>query len=220
MAATHFGYGVGAMIAPLLAEPFIGVPRNVTLTTENGTSAPQISFIDRIDIPYYIIGALSTCCAVITMVYYIHGRVTNIRSPHEVIKSTKKSFGEIFSYDACPTGSRLYSIIMMSLFLVYAILMSGGEETVKNFLYTFATENRIIPFTKEEASTLNSIFWLTFTVGRLVTVVACKYISLPTLVGVMVSSNLVNALVLGFFGWKVRWVLWVWTGKNIYYSKF
>ena len=221
IAAIHFGYGVGAILAPILAEPFIAEPAGNQTLAGNQTVIGNVTSSfgqgkdneDRIDIPYFLMGTVAIFWALVTLAFYIHSRITRMRSPYEVKSEKRKSFRQIFSFDACPTGSKVYSSILMPLILIYIMLVAGGEETIKNFLYTFATENTRIPFTKEEASTLNSIFWLTYTAGRLVTVIACKYIPLVTLVGLMVSANLVNAFVLGIWGWKIRWVLWVWTGE-------
>ena len=101
------------------------------------------------------------------------------------------------------------------LLFVFFIILVGGEDVNKSFVFTFATENKRIPFEKGDATALNSVFWFGLTAGRLAMAVACKFLSVPVIMGIVVAGNFVSSVVLGIWGLKIRWVIWAFIGKCI-----
>ncbi|ELU02944.1 hypothetical protein CAPTEDRAFT_222889 [Capitella teleta] len=67
--ALHFGFGIGAFIAPLLARPFIG-DNNTSNSTDDDTQDSPI------EIPYSISAVLCIAWFTIFLVFYIHTRLS------------------------------------------------------------------------------------------------------------------------------------------------
>ena len=180
MNAVHFGFGLGAILAPQLALPFLSpdakAGNSETSTSVNETSNQTESFTHIYDLnstgdtshgeseaqlvyPYTIIALIGIIFTIMMVVFYVVGppRGFPIRKP---VKSKV-----LFSPSSCAGGRLLYGLILFILLFLYFIQAVGGERAYGKFLFTYAVDSPLL-FTKRSAANLNSLFWACFVCGR------------------------------------------------------
>ena len=181
MNAVHFGFGLGAILAPQLALPFLSpdakAGNSETSTSVNETSNQTESFTHmfydlnstgdtlhgdseaQLVYPYTIIALIGIIFTIMMVVFYVVGppRGFPIRKP---VKSKV-----LFSPSSCAGGRLLYGLILFILLFLYFIQAVGGERAYGKFLFTYAVDSPL-NFTKRSAATLNSLFWACFVCGR------------------------------------------------------
>ena len=213
--ALHFGFGLGAFIAPMVAAPFLGDKTNATSPAGNGTILRSESYQEdggNIVIPWAIIGSMCLLWFILNTVFYIHTRITKAVSIYT--KETPKiSLRKMLSLHACVPGDKLFGVVMLCLLSINYVHFVGSERAYSSFLFTFATENKLIRLSKDGAATLNSVFWISFTFGRFWTILASKFVPIVILMAIVMSGNLVNGIVMGAAAWRVDIILWIFTGK-------
>ena len=224
--ALHFGFGLGAFIAPMVAAPFLGEKRNATspaengtiMHSENGTTIGNESYQEdggNIVIPWAIIGSMCLLWLILNTIFYIHTRLTKAVSKYTK-ETPKVSLRKMLSLHACVPGDKLFGVVMLCLLCYNYVHFVGSERAYSSFLFTFATENNIIRLSKDSAATLNSVFWISFTSGRFCAILASKFVPIIILMAILISGNLVNGIVMGAAAWRVDIILWIFTGKFLH----
>ena len=136
MSATHFGFGVGAIIAPQLAKNFLSpdaaengdgdiistVSTNVTTDIDDG----------EIEIPYTIVSALTVILGLLMFGFFIKGPPKGISE----IKGSKLSLEvllKMLSPSSCTSGDTIFGIVLFVLLFLYFIHAAGGEGAMSEY---------------------------------------------------------------------------------------
>ena len=180
MNAVHFGFGLGAILAPQLAMPFLSSDTKAAdsdiTTILNGTSTNQSKTLAavylntteptpreetdaRLVYPYTIIALIGIIFTVMMAVFYVVGPPSGFPA-RKPVKSKV-----LFSPSSCAGGRLLYGLMLFILLFVYFIQAVGGERAYGKFLFTYAVDGQL-NFTKRSAAILNSLFWACFVCGR------------------------------------------------------
>lgn len=203
--ALHFGFGIGAFIAPLLARPFIG-DNNTSNSTDDDTQDSPI------EIPYSISAVLCIAWFTIFLVFYIHTRLSKKSSEVQTEKlQIGSTWKKMLSPGSCTDGDTKFGVLFFVLLFFFYMSIVGGERAYGKFIYSYATDGEL-KLSSDDASVLNSLFWICFTCGRGVSIVAAKFIHPKLLLGVELVFNVVSCVVLAVWGGSVAEVLWVFTG--------
>ena len=111
--------------------------------------------------------------------------------------SQSKTFRDMFNPAACTGGRLWYAIQLLVILWFYFGNANGGERLIGGFIRSFAIDH--LNFASDEASYLNTSFWISFTVGRFGFFLAARWISIRKLVlvetcGISVTVVLMNIL--------------------------
>ena len=191
----HFGYGFGALIAPQIARPFLAPkPQDESfIITED---------LSRIEIPYAIVGSLIFLVSLFVLGFHIKGEP-------EGFVVTKRSLNllKMLSPGSCASGNVLFGSAMflcLSLFFVQAV---GGTRAYGNFLFAFAYESQLLD--KDRASLLQSVFWSSYTLARLLAIPVAKWVPLSAICVGDVCLAILSASLLALFASDYVIILWV-----------
>ena len=129
MSAAHFGFGVGAIIAPQLARNFLspGVsirPEDAVTTVATNTS----TVVDngRIEIPYGIVASLAFLLAAFLLVFFVHGPPEGFLERQDS-KLSVKAMTKMVSPSSCTRGDTFYGSVVFLLLFLYFIQSAGVE---------------------------------------------------------------------------------------------
>ena len=207
MNSLHFGFGLGALLAPQIARPFLGSEDNSTDTqTYDVTAAIEVRSTpeddSRIEIPYSIVGTFILCFALVVLLLYIKGPPKGypVRVHHTV-------FREMISPGSCTNGYKLYGAGLLICLYLYFIQAVGGERAYGKFLFSYATETNLL--NNDQATVLLSMFWLSFTTGRLLGIPLAKWVPLNAIIVGDIIGNIITAVVLAIFAIDNVTILWV-----------
>ncbi|KAK3577971.1 hypothetical protein CHS0354_008914 [Potamilus streckersoni] len=214
--AIHMGFGVGALLAPLLANPFLAV---VADDQKNGTSAGNITFGNAtehylketaVQYPFVIIAFLIIGSGIPFFVYQCfhikkHKTYSHINSEER----RKPSLKEMINPATYADGSLFYGCVMFSLLFVYYFMTVGGEQMFGNFVRSFAVDN--LHFSRDHASYLDTTFWACFTVGRFIGIVSSKFLSLRFLLITEVTLNFISVTTMDILATRGQSYLWGFT---------
>nr|XP_037275094.1 sodium-dependent glucose transporter 1-like isoform X2 [Rhipicephalus microplus]XP_037287950.1 sodium-dependent glucose transporter 1-like [Rhipicephalus microplus] len=147
----HLAFGVGAFIAPFVAEPFLSCNTSVTAnTTRHGgllIGADTLSREPQLPFAFGIVSGFIALVATSMFVVYLVDR-----------SDCKPSGGE--------QSSQPVNLVLVGLLGCYIMAYLGLECSYGQMLATFAVESDL-RMTKSEAAYLTSLYFLTFTVARI-----------------------------------------------------
>ncbi|XP_022648460.1 sodium-dependent glucose transporter 1-like [Varroa destructor] len=214
----HFMFGVGAMLSPFGAEPFLSKKRplspiasssteNATDSTFNRTTAPidfrldlaDFSLVEdaasdsRIFIPFAAFGAFYAICAVLMFLSYLVDSA-DIRQNEK--KQTKLSDRKV--------SRRMEFIIIFGL-CIYVLLGVASEQNYASMISVYVIGS--LDFSKSSGAFLVSVFWAAFTFSRIVaTGLSIKVNPMTMLCGshIIVMFAAVTLTVLP----RTEWILW------------
>ena len=224
--ALHFGFGIGALIAPQLARPFISHHQNPMTSNSSASNSSNITneeyegLRSNVIIPYTISALLTAFFFLAFVVFYIFDRHLESRSgeqkkidlSHDAKIPTKKSQTySIFSPASCTNGDTVFGILFFTLVFLFYMNVVGGERAFGKFLFSYAVSD-IHNFSTDKATVLNTVFWTCFTSGRGVAILAARWISPRLLLCVEISANLACGIVLLAAGHQSSLLLWIFTG--------
>ncbi len=139
MSATHFGFGVGAIIAPQLAKSFLS-PDTVDedddvittlsphdVTTLNGTDTGEVDY-GSIEIPYSIVAGLATLFSLLVLAYFIKGPPRGFPQ-REGGKLTREKMAAMLKPSSCSPGDSCFGTTLFVLLFLYFAQASGLEGT-------------------------------------------------------------------------------------------
>ena len=197
MHSIHFSYGLGAFVAPLVAESFLKL-KSSNETNEQGTrnnQTTQTTFTNEttfvqsgmgIDVLYPIIGTFAIIVSLGYLVLAIKDDKTSCKSnPYKKLTNDGKS------------NSNNYAII--TLVLAFLFIYVGMEKMYGMYLSTFAVESKL-HLTRQLGARITAIFWGAFASMRfLVIFLAVKLSPLGTLMFSFFMS-IVGSILLAIYG--------------------
>jgi len=214
---TQFMFGVGACIAPLFAEPFIESTTilnksNLSITKKSNFSSSnntETSHFPMIAWPFFI-------CAITTLLVsfcflYTFMLSKSIRPPKKNCKAEENSKRNLKKRSL---KLRATVMFLMSLFF---FMYSGMFFGFSSFLYTFVTTPLYNPMNKEQGSFLNTMFWGTVTLGRLLAVFISIKFSPKSMMFMNLFLTTVSATVFTFYSsYAINYQQIVWVVVAVY----
>ena len=206
------GFGVGALIGPLLCSPFLAV------VGPKSSAEGQGHFIvlkeSRAHIAFTLIGLFTICVALPFYLFHITKGNSLVHSISEaepiLLKTTKKSrsYMSIINPATYANGRFAFGLAVFVFLGVYFFNLLGGEKLYGSFVRTIGVD--VFELDKTNASYLNSVFWVSLTVGRLVGSIVSRHVPVQTLLLFQVVAHLgsVTAIyMLALSNVKLFWLL-------------
>ncbi|XP_060078338.1 sodium-dependent glucose transporter 1B-like [Ylistrum balloti] len=121
--------------------------------------------------------------------------------------NTLKSFVKIANPGSCTGGRKMYGVVIFMFLFLYFFTVVGGERIYGKFLRTYAIDE--LNFNGDDATLLNTAFWISFSGGRFAGFVTARWIPIRTLMIIEACGCLVSAAILNFFAYNNSTLLWV-----------
>lgn len=213
--ALHFTFGLGGLVAPLIAAPFLtvqGTEDGMLLNQENATDSFSLTnfttslfsynnsalnttnqTFPNIVYPFTAIGAF---CLLFTILFL----VITILSPTED-SSTRAENTE--------NGNRNYTFLFILILLnVLLIFVETGTEVGYAQMLTTYVVKGPLQLSSSTGSYMTSVFWASFSVSRLISVFLAIKLSNFTLIIADLIITAIGAAVLLFLS-SYEWSVWV-----------
>lgn len=160
----HFFYGLGSLLSPLAAKPFLshivdgpleesdmGIAE--VLMADNSTANDIMQM--TIKSLYPLLG-LQTCLLFLPLIYFA---IKERRFEAENIKIIKEAKS---SEESAALNSKQTTLVMVLMFLIY-FCFAGLEGSFRNFISTYAVS---IGNSRQVGSEITALFYLSFTIVR------------------------------------------------------
>lgn len=233
MHIIHLGYGVGGFIAPLIANPFLAdtitTGPNTSLTTSNAsellassttmptTTVTEVISPSRIQYTYVTIGVITMAVACILYFYQFrtsrhHKRHTNQLKIGGKDLTTSRRWLDMINPASCADGNFCFgSLILFCLFLKYFVY-TAGDRGFSTFIRSYSIDH--LEFSKDDASYLNTIYWIFYAVGRFVAFILTRWVSVTYIMPIESVCMVGVAIGLSTFGTYSQTALWILTGMT------
>ncbi|XP_061189696.1 sodium-dependent glucose transporter 1B-like [Saccostrea echinata] len=216
----HFGFGIGSFIVPQIANPFLAVPKpTAAANSSNITTVVPISTTEttellkesRIEWAYLIVAFIAIGVSFVFYYYQFFGKWSRNTHANKSSKDTdvQPTIREIIDPATCADGNRLFGIHVLGLLFLFFFNATGGERVYGKFIRSFAIDHNKLD--GDEASLMNSSFWISFAIGRFSGFVAANWISIRFIVLIEGTGALVSAVLLNIFAEDSTTMLWVLT---------
>ena len=233
----HGGFGIGSFIIPLIANPFLAVPGEnddntthanntngtvtVSTTSRATTTTAEPDFYikaSRIEYAYFIAAAITISLSFVFYAYHFM-RITTRKSIRIQRKKEKEAHGEtntgsktltfkeMFNPATCAGGRIFYGLQIFALLLIYFFNCVGGERVAGKFIRAFSIDQ--FGFSTDEGSYLNTCFWISFAVGRVLGFLTARWIPIRIRILLETGGILITTICLVVFGGSSSTALWV-----------
>lgn len=226
MQALHLMYGLGALAAPLIAQPFLVETSDVDTLKPNDNNAEVFHPEKvRLIVPYFIVATQMMCNAVIFfLLWRAHPETephpsrtqpvkVDLRLPESTSNDDRKNDARSCAPESTITctaidqSDRKYKGIVCVLVILFMHIYYGLEITFGSFLMTFAVKSKL-RLTKADGAHLSSLFWSTFTFLRLFTVFYIEWVGAELNIFVCLVVILIANGILVPYGNKDVSMLW------------
>jgi FHS family Na+ dependent glucose MFS transporter 1 len=213
--ALHFMYGVGAMISPVIAVPFlVEKEEEIDLHTENmnQTAVEEVFHPEDINLvpPYCIVAAVLALNAVFALIVWRMSPETPAH-PSRDTQSMPETFKEKESSDT-RSITTVWKIIVIILTLFFLHIYLGLEISFGSFMTAFAVKSGL-GLSKADGAHLTTLFWSTFTLFRIITLMYLEKVGSEINIFMSLFAVLVANVILVPFG--TTSVPMLWTGTAI-----
>lgn len=206
----HVGYGLGALLVPLLVNPYLAVIEVPKLKPEGQTEVFTVITESRVQDAFVIIGIGTIVLALVFYRYhFIQPSSEGYKQVTTDINDTRTknvTFKEMINPATYANGQFKYGLFIISILFLYFFNMVGCEEVFGHFVRSFCVE--VFNFSKTKASYLNMTFWLGLTVGRLVGSVLSNYIAVRRLFMIQVLLHTFSTTMLNIYASASPTMLW------------
>ena len=220
-------YGVGTLVGPQIARPFLHIPvtynnssgitTNEYNTTWNKTESQAVDDLTKAPVEY----AYSITFAIICLVIVSNGATYIIElfglcSSQEYTKlgcetpssvNSRGSWRNIIDPATCTGGRRSYGAVVFVLIFLYYFTAVGGESCLSRFTFTYAVKSQL-NFTVDEATYLSSSYALSFTLGRLLSAILSRFLHPQNMLHIVCSGAFISSIVFLLWGSVERIVAW------------
>lgn len=230
---THFGFGVGAIISPQIARPFLSdtVNGNTTEGISNVTTSANIysahlykwyamsysqwedihttnSDDSRIIICYSIVGLLILLISLFQLYFVLTDPPSGYQTwqPEESVKDMMKP-------STCAAGDTAFGVQLLGGLCLFYALVSGSQAAYVDFLFSYATESDL-NFSSDEASAINSAFFFCYTMGRLFGGLLARCVPVQAIIGVCTVLSVLEMVIIALFAEQNDAVFWSLTCIN------
>ena len=202
--AMHFCYGVGALLTPLLATPFLGSQSEHTLASTNTTTIPrQFTELDNmwtIKTLYPIVFLVM----VLPVPAYIHFYIEE-RREEEISRQTISPDSESpdrkpdkATQSAAAPLSRSKELLLILFTSCFYVAVSGLENSFRSFTVAFSV-NSSLQLSRTQAANVLALFYLIFALARAALIpisifVSSTHILSLSILTLMVSTSLLSVM--------------------------
>jgi len=209
-----------------------------TLSTTSATEQVTVRE-SRIQWPYLIVATFTILVSFIFFFYQCCGgkshqittvEVVNITKNNDTQNNLEKQRTSLFNGDpssdksllyriknvaklldpgTCTGGRRLYGVQLFALLFLHFFTSFGGERLYGKFIRTYAIDQ--MHFSGDDATLLNTSFWISLTAGRFAGFVAARWIPIRILILIETTGGLITAIILNFFVHDNDTLLWIFT---------
>ncbi|WAQ96905.1 MFS4B-like protein [Mya arenaria] len=234
---VHLGYGIGSFIVPLYANPFLadtagdadygndtlynnGTVEGNGAIKNNGTISNTSLSVSRIEYPYGISAAFAACLSLVFYAYQVrewkmippmmeHTVENEIETTNTISTEEEKgkSLLEMVNPASCAGGHFWYGVQIFSLVFLYFGNIGGGDRMIGSFIRSYSIDQ--LKFTKDSATLLNTGYWISFSVGRLVFSFFARILSVRLLILVETAGMAVSSVILVLLADDDSLSLWV-----------
>ena len=187
----HLGYGVGALLVPLFANPFLAVLEYPSEETENSHEAFRVIKESRVHVAFIAIGLFVFLLSL--LFYYFQYGYKGLKEydtlPHS-LDTSPSSFWKMINPATYANGSLWFGSSMFVLLFFHYFNLVGGEKVIAQFVRSFSVD--VFKFSKTDASFLNVSFWLSVIASKLIMIVASSYIHIQQLFKIQILLNLIS----------------------------
>ncbi|XP_069107225.1 sodium-dependent glucose transporter 1B-like [Argopecten irradians] len=226
--ATNISNSNFSMIAPLIANPYLAVteklvPNATNISNSNfsmisTTLIPTSTIIDvkspsRIEYAYFIAAGIAVIISGVLYLYQCKTlRSLSHKNKGNVDRKLAKSrkWREMINPASCADGHLLFgSLILVALFLKYFVY-TACDRMFSTFIRSYSIDQ--LEFSNDDASYLNTIYWIFYAVGRFVGFISARWISVKFLL--VVESVCLVCVSVGLYtvGTFSQTGLWILTG--------
>ncbi len=193
--ALHCAFGIGAFLSPLIIAPFLG----------------KSQAIDRWHYAYWLIGCFHIPNIIWLLFYAIRDefcskKVEKIDLEDKEFVPENKPLEDAIPPNDDQTKTCSKNLLILILITIFLVLYVGTESAFGSYLHTYASLH--LHFEKDIAAYLSSVFWFSFSLGRLFGIpLSMKFSPLQ-----MIFSDLIGciaSLTLVFIFNKSAIILWV-----------
>ncbi|KAI1281206.1 Major facilitator superfamily domain-containing protein 4A [Halotydeus destructor] len=201
MQALHFCFGLGSLVAPLLASPFLSagdVPVEGLPSDTDQEGGLCIKGNVSIRIPYAIIGSASLALAIVFAYLFCFSRQTD-EHPSRLDKKDSVGGAKVVAW------KKNMVLTVAGLFL---FTLLGLEIGMGSFATSFAvkSDNHL---SKRVGAYMTSLYWFTYTFFRLFALLFINRISISLNIALELGILVLANIILVPFGNSSEWCLWV-----------
>jgi len=223
----HFTFGLGALIAPLIAKPFLEMAddQNSSASDQTCPGSNNLNTTEAVTKQTLLLstmGAVTTDNPVsldefnpISWTYVIAGSFTILTGVlllltafAKVDRKIKENFDRFI--DTTPEPEQPLSEVI-GLFIPVLIFYMGTlciETLYQSYIYSVALCSGAA-FSISDASLLNTMFWIGYTFGRATGIFVAAYLLPATLIVFDLCGTNISMAILSIFGENVPLVLWI-----------
>ena len=164
MHAIHFTFGLGSLLAPLIARPFLVTQEQLALEL-NMTETRTVVTDDQSS--WWSIKTLYPLVAsygVLTSLWCLYSSLQDRKSDTNPPLTAKKANTENKTEDQ-PAPTTTLKLVVVGLLSIFFFLYVGMEVTFGTFISVFAVQSGL-GFSRAQGSDLAAIFWGTFAAMR------------------------------------------------------
>ncbi|XP_052076819.1 sodium-dependent glucose transporter 1B-like [Mytilus californianus] len=237
----HFGFGMGSVLAPQIANPFLAVlapsSKNVTSTvmpnesfvqqvlvipmqntshfhlTNSTNKNTRVEYLkeSKIETAYFIVAII---IASVSIVYYIYQFCSRhiILTPGIQVDAKESNFRKVVRLidpATCTDGNRWFGIQIFILLFLCFFNIGGGDALYGKFIRSYSIDKH--NFSGDDASLINTVYWISFAVGRFIGIFTVRFIPIRILLPLEVSGALFTGILLEIFADENDLALWILT---------
>ena len=233
MHLLHGGYGIGSFIIPLIANPFLAVPKtkdhndtiyNATLDLNgvnrsyavfetNSIAQEDTAYLkpSRIEYAYLIPAVITICLSLVFHAYHFLGlkerKIQREKDQRNVVSLSSLKFKEMLNPATCAGGDVLYGLQIFVLLFLFYFNCEGGERVGGTFIRAYSIDH--FEFSVDSGSYINTTYWISFAVGRFVGFILARWIPIRILILLESGGVLVSSICLAILGGSSPTALWI-----------
>lgn len=212
----HFGFSVGAFLAPVIAKPFLEM---ASLESDSGTTCPSDDDVTATTAPFTTADYNTTGEAnkesfnPINWCFIIIGTYTIIISIVMSAMALCKIENKVASHNVNTTESRpeepIKDVWVFFIPVIFYYFCCVASETVyQGYIYSVALCSNI-GFSVSDASILNSLFWAGFGIGRGTAIIHSNYFKPSTIIIYDLVGTTAALVVMSIWGEYIGLVTWI-----------
>ena len=203
------GYGVGALLVPLFANPFLAALEYSPNTDAHSIGQVKVIKESRVHYAFVVIGISSALLSLVFVYFHFLVRGSDSGTDNKTDNKTPVSVLEMINPATYANGSFWFGTYVLVTLSIFYFSLVGGMEIYSHFIRSFSVD--VFKFSKTEASYLNMSFWLTVALSKVFMSLASAYISVRKLFKIQVLLHVLSTIVLNMYGSQTSSLLWLCT---------
>ena len=118
-----------------------------------------------------------------------------------------RSFRDLFNPSSCTRGDAIYGFEIFVVTLLFLGNAGGGERMIGSFIRSFSIDQ--LGFSGDEASYINSVFWISFTAGRFAFFVSAQWIGIRKLLFIQTTFIASSTVLMNIFAADNSIAFWI-----------